>query len=112
MKERKQTYFKKIGNSLPKIVDKNINKNDTVLGITASSSTPFVLGALKEAKKRFAYTAILICNTSGDLSYIDHTISVIVGPEIITGSTRMKAGTATKLVLNMITTTTMIKLRW
>ena len=92
------------------VSDHNITANDTVLGITACSSTPFVLGALKEAKKIGALTGIIICNKLPSLEYVDHMISLIVGPEVITGSTRMKAGTATKLVLNMITTTLMIKL--
>jgi N-acetylmuramic acid 6-phosphate etherase len=92
------------------VSDHNITANDTVLGITASSSTPFVLGTLEEAKKRGALTGLIICNKLPPLGYVDHMISLIVGPEVITGSTRMKAGTATKLVLNMITTTLMIKL--
>ena len=92
------------------IIKNNIDINDTVLGITASSSAPFVLGALNESKIRKAYTALLTCNDPTELDYVDQIISVIVGPEIITGSTRMKAGTATKLILNMITTTLMIKL--
>ena len=92
------------------VSDHNITANDTVLGITASSSTPFVLGALEEAKKIGALTGLIICNKLSQLEYVDHMISLIVGPEVITGSTRMKAGTATKLVLNMITTTLMIKL--
>ena len=92
------------------IIKCSITSDDTVLGITASSSTPFVLGALEQANKTGALTGLIICNQSLELEYVDHIISVIVGPEIITGSTRMKAGTATKLVLNMITTTLMIKL--
>ena len=92
------------------VFDHNITANDTVLGITASSSTPFVLGTLEEAKKIGALTGLIICNKLPPLEYVDHMISLIVGPEVITGSTRMKAGTATKLVLNMITTTLMIKL--
>jgi N-acetylmuramic acid 6-phosphate etherase len=92
------------------VSDHNITTNDTVLGITASSSTPFVLGALEQAKEIGALTGLISCNKPPKLEYVDHMISMIVGPEIITGSTRMKAGTATKLVLNMITTTLMIKL--
>tara|TARA_B100000945_G_C20424232_1_gene619514 strand:- start:595 stop:1494 length:900 start_codon:yes stop_codon:yes gene_type:complete len=94
-----------------KIINKyNINQQDILLGITASGSTPYVLGALKEAKSKGACTGILVCNKKPTLEYIDHIISIVVGPEIISGSTRMKAGTATKMVLNMITTTAMIKL--
>ena len=92
------------------VLDYNITKMDVVLGITASSSTPFVLGALEKAKKLRALTGLLICNKSPELSFVDHILSIIVGPEVITGSTRMKAGTATKMALNMITTTAMIKL--
>jgi len=92
------------------ILDNGINAEDTVLGITASSTTPFVLGALEKAKEIGAITGLLLCNNPPILEFVDHIISVIVGSEIITGSTRMKAGTATKLVLNMVTTTLMIKL--
>ena len=92
------------------VVNYDITAADIILGITASSSTPFVLGALEKAKEIGAITGLLICNNPPELEYIDHFISIIVGPEVITGSTRMKAGTATKMVLNMITTTAMIKL--
>ena len=92
------------------IVERSITDNDIVLGITASSSTPFVLGALEKAHNIGALTGLIICNQQSKLQYVDHNIPIIVGPEVITGSTRMKAGTATKLVLNMITTTIMIKL--
>ena len=92
------------------VIDYGITKTDTILGITASSSTPFVLGALEKAKEIGAITGLLICNHPPELKYVDHLISIIVGPEVITGSTRMKAGTTTKMALNMITTTTMIKL--
>ena len=92
------------------IRDYCVANKDVVLGITASSSTPFVLGALEQAKKVNAITGLLICNEQSDLPCVDHVISIIVGPEVITGSTRMKAGTATKMALNMITTTAMIKL--
>ena len=92
------------------IIEHDVTSDDIVLGITASSSTPFVLGALQQAKKIGALTGLLICNKSPQLDYVDHMVSIIVGPEVITGSTRMKAGTATKLALNMITTTLMIKI--
>ena len=92
------------------VVNYDITAADTILGITASRSSPFVLGALEKAKEIGAITGLLICNNPPELEYIDHLISIIVGPEVITGSTRMKAGTATKMVLNMITTTAMIKL--
>ena len=92
------------------IIDYGINSESTVLGIAASSTTPFVLGALEKAKEFGAMTGLLLCNNPPKLEYVDHIISIIVGPEVISGSTRMKAGTATKMVLNMITTTLMIKL--
>ena len=92
------------------IIDYGINSESTVLGITASSNTPFVLGALEKAKEFGAMTGLLLCNNRPKLEYVDHIIPIIVGPEVISGSTRMKAGTATKMVLNMITTTLMIKL--
>ena len=92
------------------IIDYGINSEATVLGITASSTTPFVLGALEKAKEFGAMTGLLLCNNPPKLEYVDHIIPIIVGPEVISGSTRMKAGTATKMVLNMITTTLMIKL--
>ena len=87
-----------------------INENDIVIGISASSTTPFVLGALQESKKLGATTGLIVCNKSPDITFIDHIIRAITGPEVITGSTRMKAGTATKMILNIISTTTMIKL--
>ncbi|HDR03639.1 MAG TPA: N-acetylmuramic acid 6-phosphate etherase [Candidatus Marinimicrobia bacterium] len=92
------------------IRDKNVSEKDIVLGITTSGFAPYVHGALKEAKERGAITGLLICNTPDHYDYVDVILPVIVGPEIVTGSTRLKAGTATKLVLNMISTTAMIKL--
>ena len=97
-------------NGSKSIIGKRVNKNDVVLGISANGSAPFIHAALKEAKYRGAITGILMCNTPTEKRYIDHVITVIVGSEVISGSTRMKAGTATKMVLNMITTTAMIKL--
>ena len=92
------------------IIINKIDTNDTVLGISSSSSTPFVLGALKKAKAKGAMTGLIISNKKPNLDYVDHEITAIVGAEVITGSTRMKAGTASKLILNMITTTLMIKM--
>jgi N-acetylmuramic acid 6-phosphate etherase len=88
-----------------------INAHDVVVGISASGRTPYVLGAIGEAKRRGAYT-IGLSNLKDSLlsSAADLAIEVVVGPEVITGSTRMKAGTAQKLVLNMLSTCTMIKL--
>jgi N-acetylmuramic acid 6-phosphate etherase len=89
----------------------NVNGNDTVIGIAASGSTPYVVGALRNAKSRGILTASVTCNPNSAVSKeADICIEVIVGPEFITGSTRLKSGTAQKMVLNMITTVTMIKL--
>ena len=88
-----------------------INEQDVVLGLSASGTTPYVLGGLKACRNNRILTASVCCNSHTVISAnADFPIEVIVGPEIVTGSTRMKAGTAQKLVLNMITTTTMIKL--
>ena len=84
---------------------------DVVVGISASGRTPYVVAAVAEARRRGALTAGIACTVGGPLSQgVDYPIEVIVGPEVIAGSTRLKAGTATKLVLNMISTITMIKL--
>jgi len=89
----------------------SINDLDSVIGIAASGNTPYVLGAIEEAKKHGALTIGLICIINSLLEKeVDVAIAPIVGPEVITGSTRMKAGTAQKMVLNMISTTVMIKL--
>ena len=88
-----------------------INKNDVVIGIAASGTTPYVIGALEDAQKNQIITACIVCNQQSPLSKIaDIPIEVVVGPEFVTGSTRMKSGTAQKLVLNMISTAVMIKL--
>ena len=99
-----------IKNGSSSIIERKVCRNDVVLGISANGEALFIHSALEEAKNRGAITGLLTCNSPISKDYIDYMISVIVGPEIITGSTRMKAGTATKLVLNMITTTAMIKL--
>jgi len=83
---------------------------DTVVGIAASRRTPYVRGALDRAREIGAFTALVTCNPSGDEeSAADVIVAPVVGPEVIAGSTRMKAGTAQKLVLNMITTASMIR---
>jgi N-acetylmuramic acid 6-phosphate etherase len=82
---------------------------DVLVGITASRRTPYVIGALAEARRRGARTALLRCN-DGPAPEVDVVITVVPGPEAITGSTRLKAGTAQKMVLNMITTASMVKL--
>ena len=87
-----------------------IKKNDTVIGISAIGTANYVHGALMEAKKRNASTVLICCNAYKKKKYIDYLINAVVGPEIIAGSTRMKAGTATKMILNMISTVSMIKI--
>ena len=88
-----------------------INELDTVIGIAASGTTPYVIGGLEQCNKYQILTACISCNADSPLSKVSqHPIEVVVGPEFVTGSTRMKAGTAQKLVLNMISTTVMIKL--
>ncbi|SEP88733.1 N-acetylmuramic acid 6-phosphate etherase [Virgibacillus subterraneus] len=90
---------------------KNLTDKDVVIGITASGRTPYPIGALKYARDIGAYTVSLSCNEGSLISqFADCDIEVVVGPEVLTGSTRMKAATAHKMVLNMISTTTMVKL--
>ena len=89
----------------------DVTKVDTVVGIAASGRTPYVIGAIKEARNMGMLTACITCNPGSDLASVsEFTIEAISGPEFVTGSTRLKAGTATKLILNMITTVTMIQL--
>ena len=92
------------------ILKKSVCNKDFVIGISASGTTPYVLGALQKAHQIGSKTALIQCNPNKHQKYINHHIDVIVGPEIISGSTRMKAGTATKIILNMISTISMIKL--
>jgi N-acetylmuramic acid 6-phosphate etherase len=88
-----------------------IGPADAVVGISASGRTPFVLGAVERASNAGALTVGLACNAGSELSTaVDHPIEVLVGPEFIAGSTRLKAGTAQKLVLNMLSTLTMVRL--
>ncbi|SDK00695.1 N-acetylmuramic acid 6-phosphate etherase [Sediminibacillus albus] len=90
---------------------RNITENDVVIGITASGRTPYPIGALKYARQIGAFTVALSCNEHAVISqYADCQIEAVVGPEVLTGSTRLKAGTAHKMILNMISTTAMIKL--
>ncbi|TWO32025.1 N-acetylmuramic acid 6-phosphate etherase [Seonamhaeicola sediminis] len=89
----------------------NISNNDVVVGIAASGTTPYVIGALKACNENNITTGCITCNHNSPLALTaQFPIVVIVGPEFVTGSSRMKAGTAQKLVLNMITTSTMIQL--
>lgn len=87
-----------------------LTKDDVVIGLTASGRTPYVIGAIKYAKEIGALTGSITCSNDSELSkLVDFPIEVVVGAEIVTGSTRMKSGTAQKMVLNMISTSVMIK---
>ena len=89
----------------------NINENDVVIGIAASGTTPYVIGGLQSCNENNIITGSISCNAGSPLSQTaQFPIDVVVGPEFVTGSSRMKAGTAQKLVLNMISTATMIQL--
>lgn len=91
--------------------DHLINQQDVLIGIAASGRTPYVVGGLKDARANGVVTGCITCNLNTEVAkHADHPIEVVVGPEFVTGSTRMKAGTAQKLVLNMISTTVMVKL--
>lgn len=91
------------------LIDLKLNENDLVLGIAASGRTPYVIGALDYAKEIGAKTASLSCNLNAEISkYAEFPIEVDCGPEFLTGSTRLKSGTAQKLILNMISTISMI----
>ena len=93
------------------IMAERVSGIDLVIGIAASVDTPFVVGALKEAGDRRAYTILLTFNPDPRFPVqVDRVINPVTGPEIIAGSTRLKAGTATKMVLNMITTASMIQM--
>ena len=88
-----------------------ISEKDVVIGIAASGTTPYVIGGLKSCNDHNIFTGCITCNHNSPLSQVSKfPIEIIVGPEFVTGSSRMKAGTAQKLVLNMITTATMIQL--
>ncbi len=89
----------------------HISQDDVLIGIAASGRTPYVIGGVKKAREQGITTGCITCNQGSELSkQVDHPIEVVVGPEFVTGSTRMKSGTAQKLILNMISTATMIKL--
>lgn len=88
-----------------------IGTDDTVLGIAASGGTPYVVGALGKARSAGILTGCITCNPGSPVTQVcDHPVVAVVGPEFVTGSTRMKSGTAQKLILNMISTSVMIKL--
>src|SRR4030095_15738395 len=89
----------------------DVSDKDVVIGISASGTTPYVVGAIMKCRENKIVTGCITCNQGTALaSNSDFPIEVIVGPEFVTGSTRMKAGTAQKLILNMISTSVMIKL--
>lgn len=91
--------------------EQNISDNDVVIGIAASGTTPYVIAGLERCKENNIITGCITCNEGSPLALTaDFPIVVVVGPEFVTGSSRMKAGTAQKLVLNMISTATMIQL--
>ncbi len=93
------------------LMDINLTGNDVVIGLAASGRTPYVLGGIEYANSVGAVTGSIACSENSELSSVSrYPIEVIVGPEIVTGSTRMKAGTAQKMILNMISTTLMIRL--
>lgn len=87
----------------------HVGSSDTVVGIAASRRTPYVLGALAEARRLGAHTAFVRCN-DGPAPDVDVVVTAVTGPEAITGSTRLKAGTAQKMILNMITTASMVRI--
>ncbi len=93
------------------LVERGFASDDVLVGISASGRTPFVLGAVEYAKELGAVTAGIFCNPGAPLGeLVDYPILLEVGPEVLAGSTRLKAGTATKMVLNMLTTAAMV--RW
>ena len=93
-----------------KVVREKITKNDILIAISASGTADYILSALEESFIIGARTCLITCNNVDKKYYMNNLIKLIVGPEIISGSTRMKSGTATKMVLNMITTTSMVKI--
>lgn len=93
------------------LLEYKINDKDVVIGIAASGRTPYVIGAVQKAREHGLVTGCITCNSNSKLAEAaEYPIEVVVGPEFVTGSTRMKAGTAQKLVLNMISTAVMVKL--
>ncbi|MGX7351897.1 N-acetylmuramic acid 6-phosphate etherase [Enterococcus canis] len=93
------------------LMARQLSPKDILIGISASGRTPYVIGGLTYARKIGVTTGAISCNSNAEMShYADHAIELAVGPEVLTGSTRMKAGTAQKLVLNAISTITMVQL--
>jgi N-acetylmuramic acid 6-phosphate etherase len=101
-----------LGDGAKEIDARNVGPNDFVIGVAASGTTPYVHGAVKRAAELGAKTGMVSCSALDQsiLDVVDVAIVAITGPEVVTGSTRMKAGTATKLILNLITTGAMIRL--
>jgi N-acetylmuramic acid 6-phosphate etherase len=94
-----------------KLLQDEVNSKDIVLGISASGTTPFVLGALEACRKNNITTGCIVSNPNSPISeHADYPVEVITGPEVITGSTRMKCGTAQKIIFDIISTTVMIQL--
>src|SRR5690606_28532282 len=88
-----------------------VNQNDVVVGIAASGTTPYVIGGLEKANEAGLATGCIVCNDGSPIAQVaQYPVEVVVGPEFVTGSTRMKSGTAQKLVLNMLSTSVMIQL--
>lgn len=97
--------------SIEELTNLKLNSNDTLIGIAAGGTTPYVLGAIKIAKSMGSHTALITCVQTGNKPVdCDHLIVLQTGPELLTGSTRLKAGSATKLALNIITTTLFVQL--
>jgi N-acetylmuramic acid 6-phosphate etherase len=93
------------------LLEEEINQNDIVVGIAASGTTPYVIGALKKARENGNLTACIACNPGSPVTLeAEHSLVAVVGPEFLTGSTRLKSGTAQKMILNMISTALMIGL--
>ena len=93
------------------LLDHGFTKDDLLVGIASSGRTPYVIGALKYAREIGAKTGSIACNLESEISkFADYPVEIDTGSEILTGSTRMKAGTATKMVLNMISTTSMVRI--
>ncbi len=89
----------------------SISEKDVLVGIAASGRTPYVIGGLRDARAHGVVTGCIVCNTGSEVArHADFPLEAVVGPEFVTGSTRMKSGTAQKLILNMISTTVMIRL--
>lgn len=93
------------------LMEHQISKGDVLVGIAASGRTPYVIGGLRDARNNGVATGCIVCNAGSEVAkHADFPVEVIVGPEFVTGSTRMKSGTAQKLILNMISTSVMIRL--